>query len=158
MSSKELREEIAFKGDLFSKHFIDSKAIFLYQFHKLPSITIVRQVDHEKFYNMLQKDHPAQIISEYHYSAIHRKRKEQEKEESLIHVEEELVLELGDGYCEFYFSNPNGELLKKLIAKVSSMRGLKKNKPQEINLITRGDYGLELTRMDVKRTRLNLDL
>lgn len=158
MSNKRLQEEITFRGDLFSKHFIDSKSFFLYQFKKLPSITIVRQVDHEKVYSMLKKDFAGQLISEYHYSAVNRKKTAQEKEESIILMEEELVIELGDGYCEFYFSNPESQLLRKLILRVSSLRGLRKNKPQEINLITKGDYGLELTKMDVKRTRLNLDL
>ena len=44
------------------------------------------------------------------------------------------------------------------MSRVASLRGIQRNKPQEINLITKGDYGLELTKMDVKRTRLNLNL
>jgi SpoVK/Ycf46/Vps4 family AAA+-type ATPase len=68
------------------------------------------------------------------------------------------MLEMGDGYAELYFSNPNGLLYKSLLTKLKGLRGGKRMRPQEINLITRGEYGLELTRMDVKRTKLDIDL
>jgi len=158
MDNQTLPREIEFRGGLFSKHFIDSKSLFLFHFKKLPSITVVRNVDHEKVWRMLEKDFGSAVIEAYHYSAVAKKRGKIEKEESILLMEEEMVLELGDGYCEFYFSNPDGKLLQQLLQRVTALRGSQRSKPQEINLITRGDYGLELTKMDVKRTKLKLDL
>jgi SpoVK/Ycf46/Vps4 family AAA+-type ATPase len=150
--------EIDFKGSIFSKHFIDSKSLYLYHFKKLPSITVVRQVDHDKVWAMLHRDYGADIRQAYHYGAIAPKKLREEKEESIVLVGEELLLEIGDGYCEFYYSNAADALMQKLVAAVAALRGKRRSKPQEVNLITRGDYGLELTRTDVKRTSLKLDL
>lgn len=154
----QLQREIEFKGDLFSRHFIDSKSFYLYQFRKLPSITIVRNVDHEKVYRFVKQTFQDNLLAEYHYSSVSKKKAKLEQEESVLLLNDEIVMELGDGYCEFYFSNPRSELLQKLLQKISLLRGQQRNKPQEINLITRGDYGLELTKMDVKRTNLKLGL
>ncbi|RYZ40869.1 MAG: AAA family ATPase [Sphingobacteriales bacterium] len=158
MESNVLKREIKFKGDLFSKHFIDSKSYFLFLCQKLPSITVVRNVDHEKVYRAIKKEFAENIKEEYHYTAIAKKKLTQEKEESVLILEQDLLVELGDGYCEFYFSDPENALLKQMISRVAALRGNLRSRPQEINLITRGDYGLELTRMDVKRTSLKLDL
>jgi hypothetical protein len=158
MDQNTLPKAIEFKGDLFSRHFIDSKSLYLYQFQKLPSITVVRNVDHEKVYSILKQQFKDSIQAEYHYAAITKKSATQDKEESVIILKDELLLELGDGYCEFYFSDPDNTLLQQLLSRISSVRGKRQNKPQEINLITKGDYGLELTKMDVKRTAINLGL
>ena len=158
MDRNTLQREIEFKGDLFSKHFIDSKSFYLYQFKKLPSITVVRNVDHDKVYGLIKNEFCAQLQAEYHYASISKKKASQEKEESILLLRDEIVMELGDGYCEFYFHDANNPLLKQLVSRVASIRGIRRNKPQEINLITKGEYGLELTKMDVKRTRLKLDL
>src|SRR5690606_20540968 len=109
-------------------------------------------------YGLIKREFGEQLEAEYHYASISKKKADQEKEESILLLKEEIVMELGDGYCEFYFHDAANPLLKQLIAKVASIRGIRRNKPQEINLITKGDYGLELTKMDVKRTRLKLDL
>ena len=154
MDQNVLQKEIGFRGDLFSRHFIDSKSFYLYKFNRLPSITVVRNVDHEKVLKVLKAEFGTSIKAEYHYASISKKNSLQEKEESIILVDEEMVLELG----EFYFSNPHGELYQKMLARITSLRGNRRSKPQEINLITRGEYGLELTKMDVKRTNIKLDL
>ncbi len=158
MELKKLPRTIEFRGDLFSKHFIDSKSLFLYHFGQLPNITVIRNVDHEKVYQALKKEFGTYLAEEYHYSAVSKKKARTEKEESIILVQEAIVLELGDGYCEFYFLDPQNALLQQMMHCVMNLRGIQRNKPQEINLITRGDYGLELTKMDVKRTRLNLKM
>src|ERR1043165_9870016 len=150
--------EVFVRTDLFSGHFIDTKSYYLHEFGALPNVMIIRQVDYEKAYASLKKDFGAQIEDEYHYTAINPKKDKEEKEESVIRMKEQIMLEMGDGYAELYYTDPNGPLYKALLSRFSSLRGGKRTRPQEINLITKGDYGLELTRMDVKRTKLDIDL
>ena len=78
MDRNTLQREIEFKGDLFSKHFIDSKSFYLYQFKKLPSITVVRNVDHDKVYGLIKNEFCAQLQAEYHYASISKKKASQE--------------------------------------------------------------------------------
>lgn len=150
------RSENFERTHLFSSHFIDSKALYLHQFGQLPSITVLRNVDYEKAYGLLRREFSAQVVQEYHYAGINRNRKKEEREESIVLLQENIVLEMGDGYCEFYYTNPNGPLLRALISRLGTARGIRRSTPQEVHLITRGDYGLELTKLDVKRTKLNL--
>ncbi len=150
--------EVFVRTNLFSGHFIDTKSFYLHEFGTLPNVTIIRQVDYEKAYASIKKEYAAQIEEEYHYTAINPKKEKEEKEESVIRLKEQIMLEMGDGYAELYYNNATGPLYKSLVAKLSGMRGGKRTRPQEINLITKGDYGLELTKMDVKRTKLDIDL
>ena len=150
--------KLDYQGSIFSSHFIDSKSLYLYYFKKLPSITVVRQVDHDKVWSMIHREYGSNIRQAYHYSSIAKRIKKEEKEESIIIIGDELLLEIGDGYCEFYFSKVQDSFRQKLIEAVASLRGKTRSKPQEVNLITRGEYGLELTKMEVKRTSLKLDL
>ena len=150
--------EVFVRTNLFSGHFIDTKSFYLHEFGTLPNVTIIRQVDYEKAYAVLKKEFAPQIEDEYHYTAINPKKDREEKEESVIRMKEQIMLEMGDGYAELYYGNPNGPLYKALVAKFSGLRGGRRTRPQEINLITKGDYGLELTKMDVKRTKLDIDL
>jgi hypothetical protein len=150
--------DVFVRTNLFSGHFIDTKSFYLHEFGSLPHVTIIRQVDYEKAFAMLKKDFAAQIDDEYHYTAINPKKEREEKEESVICMKEQIMLEMGDGYAELYFTNPNGPLYKSLVVRLKALRGGKRTRPQEINLITKGVYGLELTRMDVKRTKLDIDL
>lgn len=150
--------EVFVRTNLFSGHFIDTKSYYLHEFGTLPNVTIIRQVDYEKAYASLKKDFAAQIEDEHHYTAINPKKEREEKEESVIRMREQIMLEMGDGYAELYFTNPAGPLYKALVARLSGLRGGRRTRPQEVNLITKGDYGLELTKVDVKRTKLDIDL
>ena len=150
--------EVFVRTNLFSGHFIDAKSYYLHQFGTLPSVTIIRQIDYEKAYALLKKEFAPQIVAEFHYSAINAKKTKEEKEETILEMGEQIVLEMGDGYCEIYYSNTNGPLFRALVARLSTVRDKNRTKPQEINLITRGFEGLELTKVDVKRTKLDLDL
>lgn len=158
MREKTMHNEVFAKTDVFSGHFIDSKSYFLYKYNKLPSVTIIRQLDFNKAYSYLKTEHADKIVSEYHYAAINHKKTKAEKEESIIELKEDIIIEMGDGYCEFYFHDAENAFLKMLVQKLTAMRGRKRTLQQEIHLITKGDYGLELTKMDVKRTRLDLKL
>lgn len=150
-------QDVFVSTSLFSGHFIDTKNYYLHEFGLLPSVTVIRQVDFEKAYETLRKEFAAQIEQEFHYSAINPRKLKDEREESVIRMKEQILLEMGDGYAEIYHSNPQGPLYKALLARISLMRGGTRSRRQEISLITRGEYGLELSRMDIKRTKLDLD-
>ena len=150
--------EVFVRTNLFSGHFIDTKSYYLHEYGALPNVTIIRQVDYERAYAALKKEFASFIEQEHHYTAINPKKIREEKEESVLRMNEQIMLEMGDGYAELYYTNPDSKLYKALVAQLSRVRGGRRTRPQEINLITKGDYGLELTRMDVKRTRLDLNL
>src|SRR5215217_7884723 len=134
--------EVFVRTNLFSGHFIDTKSYYLHEHGLLPNVTIIRQVDYEKAYASLKKDFASQIEQEHHYTAINPKKEREEKEESVLRMKDQIMLEMGDGYAELYFTNPAGPLYKALVARLSSLRGGRRTRPQEINLITKGDYGL----------------
>ncbi len=150
--------EVFVRTNLFSGHFIDTKSYYLHEWGKLPNVTIIRQVDYEKAYASLKKDFADSIEQEHHYTAINPKKEREEKEESVLRMRDQIMLEMGDGYAELYHTNPDSKLYKALLSRLTGLRGGRRTRPQEINLITKGDYGLELTKMDVKRTRLDLGL
>src|SRR6478672_3380343 len=68
------------KSALFSAHFIDSKALYLHLYGVLPSITVLRDVDYAKAWEILQQEFSSRIIREHHYATIGRSKLKEEKE------------------------------------------------------------------------------
>ena len=68
------------------------------------------------------------------------------------------MVEFNNNYCEILHDNCNVEFVSNCTALVSRFRERQKRRPLEINLIVKGYDGFELKSMEIKRTRLELDL
>jgi SpoVK/Ycf46/Vps4 family AAA+-type ATPase len=63
-----------------------------------------------------------------------------------------------DGYCEILHDGNQVEFIDQCTAVMNRFRERRKKDPFEVNLIVKGSYGLELKSMEIKRTKLDLDL
>jgi ATPase family associated with various cellular activities (AAA) len=69
-----------------------------------------------------------------------------------------LLLKLEDGYCELLHDGCQDELLKEITGLLSHLKEKQRCRPLEINLVVQNRNRLELKAMEIKRTRLDLDL
>jgi SpoVK/Ycf46/Vps4 family AAA+-type ATPase len=67
-------------------------------------------------------------------------------------------VELGGDYCEVLHTHKDYDMADTLIKEASRFKRREKKKNFEINLIAKDSYGMELKSMEIKKTRLNLDL
>ncbi|HRG92524.1 MAG TPA: AAA family ATPase, partial [Chitinophagaceae bacterium] len=68
------------------------------------------------------------------------------------------IVEFDDNYCEFYHDGKNETLVQEITELVTRFRVRQRRQPLEINMIVQNRNSLELKAMEIKRTKLNLDL
>lgn len=141
---------------VFDKRFLNSKSLYLYRFNQLPSVHFINSIEGEKAYKAFKEAFADLIVSEYQYR-WYQKKKGFQFDETFFILKNNCIVELDD-YCEILHDGSQGEFIGLCTALMNRFRGRKKREPFEINLIVKGSYGLELKSMEIKRTKLDLDL
>lgn len=144
-------------NSVFGKHLLNSKSLYLYRFGTLPSIHFINDIEGEKACAAFREAFAADIESEHLYRWFHAKKKRYEFDETVFILKNGCIVELKH-YCEILHDGTRPDFLERCTALMQRFRERKKRDPLEINLIVNGSYGPELKPMEIKRTRLDLDL
>lgn len=142
---------------VFGKRFLNSKSLYLYHFGGLPSVHFMDGLDGEKAYSAFKTAFADLIQSEHQYRWYDKKRKRFRFDETFFIMTNNCVVELKD-YCEILHDGNSMGFLKSCTELMQRFKEKKKRAPLEINLIVEGSYGLDLKAMEIKKTRLDLDL
>ncbi|HYH15522.1 MAG TPA: AAA family ATPase, partial [Flavisolibacter sp.] len=97
------------------------------------------------------------IVSEYQYRWYQKKKKRFQFDETFFILKNNCIVQLDD-FCEILHDGTQGEFIDRCTTLMNQFRERKKRDPFEVNLIVKGSYGLELKSMEIKRTKLDLDL
>jgi hypothetical protein len=130
----------------------------MYCFHKVPCITWADQVNTEKVLAYIRAEYAGAILGIFQNSKYNRKKKKSHCFTTIILMKENCLVELGSSYCEVLHTHEDYEMANALIKEVSRFKRREKKKKFEINLIAKETYGLDLKSMEIKKTKLNLDL
>ena len=144
--------------DIFGRRFLESKALFLYRFNLLPSIHFISCIDGEKTYRAFREKFASIIESEHQFRSYDRKRKKYEFDETLLVLTNQCLVEFNLGYCEILHNGNQSGFLADCTALAHQFRNREKRKPLEINLVVRDGNRLDTRSMEVRRTKLDLDL
>src|ERR1051325_8643159 len=142
---------------VFAKRFLNSKALYLYQFNNLPSLHFVGNIEGEKAYKAFKETFAELISTEYQYRWFKKEKKKYQFDETVFILNNNCIVEIDD-YCEILHDGRQDHFIERCTALMNRFKERKKREPLEINLIVKGSYGLELKAMEIKRTKLNLDL
>ncbi|MEZ5016245.1 MAG: AAA family ATPase [Flavipsychrobacter sp.] len=154
---KSLIKETILYTSLFDYGNPHAKTLFVKLFGKLANCIEIYQVNTEKIYNYITTHYQKEIKQEVNNSEIYANNKKANKTYCLLILKNEILIEIGNDYCEIYYSGEECPLVLELSKALPKCKASRK-KPLEINLITTGDHGLTLNSMNVKRTRLDLKL
>ena len=143
---------------VFNKRFLDAKSLYLYHFNALPSVHFIGNMNGEKAYKAFKASFGLFIQSEHQIRCYDRKRKDYEFDETIIILNNHCIAVFDDSWCELLHDGKSGPWLAEFTTAMSRFKVRERKKPLEINLIISGSYGLELRSMEIKRTKLNLDL
>lgn len=152
-----LFKRITFGASAFSNSQVNTMAAYLQLYNKIASCIQVYQLSYDKVYKLIKDKYADDIISESHQSEIYTLQKKHETFYTLMVLKQEILIEIGRNYCEIYFSGEASALVNEIKTAVTKCKQSRK-KPLEINMIVTGEYGLELSSMEVKRTNLDLDM
>ncbi len=144
--------------NLFDGSTYRSKMLYIYQFNTLPSIQYIGFIDGEKLFTAIKEKFASLITSVHQYRSYDRKKNKSHFDETILLLNNQCLIELDEGYCEILHDGKQDDFVAQVIQLASSFKEKQRKQPLEINLIVPGHRGLELKAMEIKQTKLNLDL
>lgn len=143
---------------ILDSYFLDVKALYLYSFDQLPSINYIDNMDGEKTLQAIKKTLSDSIQHIYKKQSYQIKKKRFKFDTTVIILEQNIILELEDNYCNILHDNRHDEFVQHIVSIVTCFKERQRKEPLEINLVIQHRNRLDLKPMEVKRTKLNLDL
>lgn len=145
-------------NNLFDDTFLDSKILYLYCFNTLPCLNFINSVDGEKAFSAFSQKF-AQLITRVHrYSWYKRQAKKFQFDRTLLILKNNCIVELDDNYCEILHDGTDPAFVESVTELVNQFKERQRRQPLEINLIVQSGNSLGLRAMEIKRTKLDLDL
>ncbi|MBI1779903.1 MAG: AAA family ATPase [Sphingobacteriales bacterium] len=154
----ETQQKIINSNSVFTNSYLDGKALYMYCFNSIPCISFINHINGEKAFEAVKEKYSTMIQS-VHSSRYHeRKKKRMEFDETVIVLNNQCVLEFNSRYCEILHNYSSNEFVEELIQLLKTFKEKQRRKPLEINLIVKSGSYMELKAMEIKRTKLDLDL
>ena len=145
-------------NNLFDDTFLDTKILYLYCFNGLPCLNFINNVDGEKAFAVFKEKFQHLISNVHQYKWYKREKKKYQFDKTVIILKNNCLVEFDDDYCEILHDGKQDAFVKELTDMVNQFKEKQRRQPLEINLIVRNGRGLELKEMEIKRTKLNLEL
>jgi hypothetical protein len=145
-------------NNLFDKRFLDTKILYLYSFHTLPSLHFINQVDGEKAFAAFKEKFKELIITIHQYRWYKNNRTKFQFDRTVIILKNDCLIEFGSDYGEILHDGKQPDFIEEITALLVKFRERQKKRPLEINLVVESSGCMELKTMEVKRTKLDLGL
>lgn len=138
--------------------FIDAAALYLYCFQKFPSVRFINHTDGVKVFPAIMEKYSEKIENIYTNRWYKRAKKNFQFDKTLIVFKNSCIVELDEDYCEIYHDGKSDTLIDEIAEIAIRFKERQRRQPLEINLIVQSRNKLELKAMEIKRTKLDLDL
>jgi len=152
------QQKIINANGIFDNGFLSGKSLYLYQFGQIPSAHYINNIDGEKAFDAIKLTFGHLIKSKHGYRYYDSKKKRYLFDETYMIMHNGCILEFDTFYCQIYHNGTQENFIMECTALMKKFRERQRRQPLEINLISRGRNGLELKELEVKRTKLDLDL
>ena len=142
----------------FEHHYIDSKAFYFYLFRSAPCATYAADIDISKAYKYIDKYYKQEIDNIYQSCHLNRERGIQEFNKTLFVLKNKLIIELQADFVRIFYPESRFQFVDKLLKTLSEFKLPEKEATFEINIITFDSGSLELKRLPIKPTHLDIGL
>jgi len=139
-------------------YFIDERSYYLQRFNKLPNVIYIGSVDGEKIFQALQRTMQNDIVNILERKWFHHKKKKLMFDRVVLELKDQIVIKLNENYAFILHDNMATAHLNTLQSLIIKHKRRQRKDPKEINLIVKGQNGLELKSMEIKKSKLNTDL
>jgi len=136
--------------------FMDCRSLFMTHFDRIPSIAYVGELDDGKALDAFMDMYEELIAACFHYSTYNGTG--MEVKDCSILLNNECMLDFNCGCVYVLYDLGKFEFAFELVEFLTQFRIKAKRKPREMNLVIRESHGLQLKPMEVKRSKLDLDL
>ena len=145
-------------NNLFDKRFLDVKVLYLYCFNVLPCLNYIAFVEGEKIFDAYKEKFGGQIRHVHQYTWYKRKQKRFQFDKTILIFENNCIVELDEDYCQILHDGLTPDFVETLGSIANQFKEKQRRQPLEINLIVQNGGNLDLKAMEIKRTKLDLDL
>ncbi|MBI3139747.1 MAG: AAA family ATPase [Sphingobacteriales bacterium] len=145
-------------NNLFDNRFLDTKILYLHCFNRLPSLNFINHIDGEKAFAAFSERFGSRIERVHRYRWYKQKKKEFQFDRTVIILQSNCIVEFDDDYCEVLHDGTDETFVQELTQLVNAFKERQRRQPLEINLIVQNRNSLELKAMEIRRTKLDLDL
>ena len=143
---------------LFDDGFINGKALFTHLYNVIPCINYIGGINGAKAFEAFIEQFKLLIEKVYTYRSFDKSIKKYDFDETFIVLKNGCIVEANAWYFEIYHNGLQDEFVNDCTNLVIRFKERNKRKPLEINLVVRIGRGIELREMEIKRTRLDLNL
>lgn len=151
------QERIFNVNTIFDHSFMCGKTLYVYYFGVVPSADYIDLIDGEKAFDAIREKYGDMILSEHAYKYHHGNKKCDFNETYLI-LKNECIIEFNTNYCEIYHKERQTDFVGECLAITKKFKARQRRLPLEVNLVTRNNGDLILKGMEIKKTRLAIDL
>jgi len=152
------QQKVINANDVFDKRFLNIKTLYLYYFNTLPSLSFISQVEGEKAYESFLKKFKEQIVCKHQYRWYERKKKRYQFDKTVIILKNRCLLELDEDYAQILHDGNQPDFIEEITRLLILFKKRQRRQPLEINLVVESSGMLDLKPIQIKRTKLDLDL
>src|ERR1700760_2868378 len=144
-------------ANVFHNYFLDAKKLYLHYFNVLPGVDDIRSIDAQRAFAAFKEKFGADIIRIHQYRRRER-NKSYEFDATLVVMNNRCLLEFDGNYCEIWHDGEHQPFVEEVHQFFRPFKQRQRRQPFEINLIVNYRNQLDLKAMEIKRTKLDLDL
>lgn len=144
--------------DLDDGYYYDSKTFYFNCFGALANMSIIYNVDTLKAVDEIKKTFADKIDEVFTHRTYNRSHKKYDEHRVLVVMKETVVVELSTSCVEILHGPHNMELVEELTQFLLRFKQKQKRRQHEINLVIRQGAELTLKRLEINKTKLDLDL
>jgi hypothetical protein len=143
---------------IFEHYYLEGKAFYLDHFKMIPCVTFIDGLDISKAFAYINTAYKEVIVDIYQSCYYNRQEARQEFNKTYFVLSNKVVVELSGSYARMLFPSKQYGFVDGIVKVFSEYKVQEKKEDFEINIITLGSSGLELKRLDIKPTQLDIDL
>jgi len=144
--------------NVFDADFLATKTLYTRSFNTLPNSHFVNSIDGERTYNAFKNKFSTFIKNEHCCRYFKHKEKTFDFGKTILVLHNKCIIEFGYGYCEILHDGSDSKFLHDVAALANKYKERQKKQPAEINIVVRSGSYLDLKEMEIKKTKLDIDL
>jgi len=151
-------QKIISSNNVFDTRFLEAKAFYTYCFNTLPNLHFIGTIDGEKAFNAFKEKFTPLIQNIHQYRWFKHKGKKFQFDRTVVVLSNKCILEFNSSYCEVLHDGNEDEFVHEVALLANRFKERQKKEPAEINIVVRSGGCLDLKDMEIKKTKLDIDL
>ncbi len=146
------------QDNLYDDYYVHTRTLYSYRFKAIPSTQAIYGIDASKAFNFIQSRLQYEIVDILQSCYFSYDDDKSLFNKTLFVLKSRTIIELTTDAAKVFYTNGGKALADEIIQSLKDFRNPVKQEDFEINIITLNGSGLDLKRLDIKPSSLDIDL